>query len=134
MTEILLLLHCCTATTQVLEKPVDSTESLVRRGKVPINSNTGGFWQEFLVQSVNPWEQQAGSLGITFGSGAEQQRLIREEVGENNIKHFRYLFLVAFPPYVREGFIYYPRTFGGIFHERRTPPSPLLLVETSMIF
>ena len=22
---------------------------------------------------------------------------------------------------VREGFIYYPRTFGGIFHERRTP-------------
>ena len=80
----------------MLEKPVDSTESLVRRGKVPINSNTGGFWQEFLVQSVNLWEQQAGSLGITFGSGAEQQRLIREEVGTKNINDFRCIFFARY--------------------------------------
>ena len=48
---------------------------------------------------------------------------------------FQKALLVSFPrryllfphsatQYIREGFIYYPRTFGGIFHERQTPPSP----------
>ena len=61
------------------ETPVDSTEELLKRGIIPINSN-GGFWEEYLLSSINPWERLAGEKGITFQSGAEQQKLIREKV------------------------------------------------------
>ena len=61
------------------ETPVDSTEELLKRGIIPINSN-GGFWEEYLLSSINPWERLAGEKGITFQSGAEQQELIREKV------------------------------------------------------
>ena len=37
----------------IFEKPIDTTESLILKGKVPINSNDGGFWQEYLVNSIN---------------------------------------------------------------------------------
>ena len=61
------------------ETPVDSTEELLKRGIIPINSN-GGFWEEYLLSSINPWERLAGEKGITFSSGSQQQRLIREKV------------------------------------------------------
>ena len=61
------------------ETPVDSTEELLKRGIIPINSN-GGFWEEYLLSSINPWERLAGEKGITFESGSHQQRLIREKV------------------------------------------------------
>ena len=61
------------------ETPVDSTEELLKRGITPINSN-GGFWEEYLLSSINPWERLAGEKGITFESGSQQQRLIREKV------------------------------------------------------
>ena len=61
------------------ETPVDSTEELLKRGIIPINSN-GGFWEEYLLSSINPWERLAGEKGITFESGSQQQRLIREKV------------------------------------------------------
>ena len=61
------------------ELPVDSTEELIKRGIVPINSN-GGFWEEYLLSSANPWERLAGERGIKFESGSEQQQLIREKV------------------------------------------------------
>ena len=61
------------------ESPVDSTEELLKRGIIPINSN-GGFWKEYLVSSINPWERLAAEKGIIFESGAEQQWLIREKV------------------------------------------------------
>ena len=64
----------------IFEKPIDSTESLIQKGKVPINSNDGGFWQEYLVNSINKWERVAGKTGIAFSSGAEQNMLIQNSV------------------------------------------------------
>ena len=64
----------------VFEKPIDTTENLRQKGKIPINSNEGGFWQEYLVNSVNPWESKAGKKGIAFESGPEQNMLIQHSV------------------------------------------------------
>lgn len=82
------------------ELPVDSTEELLKRGIVPINSN-GGFWEEYLLSSINPWERLAGEKGITFQSGSEQQWLIREKVRREgshasleNTEAIAYLYLV----------------------------------------
>ena len=64
----------------IFEKPIDSTETLIEKGKVPINSNDGGFWQEYLVNSVNSWERIAGTTGVAFKSGQEQNMLIQHSV------------------------------------------------------
>ena len=61
------------------ESPMDSTRDILQRGITPINSN-GGFWEDYLLNSVNAWEKLAGQTGITFSSGAQQEKLIRENV------------------------------------------------------
>ena len=66
----------------IFEKPIDTTENLLQKGTIPINSNAGGFWQEYLVNSVNPWESKAGKTGIAFDSGPEQNKLIQQSVKE----------------------------------------------------
>ena len=64
----------------IFEKPIDTTETLLQKGKIPINSNAGGFWQEYLVNSVNEWESIAGKTGIAFESGPERKFLIQHSV------------------------------------------------------
>ena len=58
---------------------MDSTRDILQQGITPINSN-GGFWEDYLLNSVNAWEKLAGQTGITFSSGAQQEKLIRENV------------------------------------------------------
>ena len=47
------------------EAPNDSTQDIVERGITPINSN-GGFWEDYLLNSVNAWEKLGKPSEIIF--------------------------------------------------------------------
>ena len=47
------------------EAPNDSTQDIVERGITPINSN-GGFWEDYLLNSVNAWEKLGKHSEMNF--------------------------------------------------------------------
>ena len=64
----------------VLEEPIDSVQTIVDRGMVPITYYNGQFWKEFLKSSANPMYRQLANITIVPKDKNEWLNLIKERI------------------------------------------------------
>ena len=64
----------------VLEKPIDSVQTIVDRGMVPITYDGGEWYIEFLKSSTNPLYRQLAEIAITPKDVKELVNLLKEQV------------------------------------------------------
>ena len=64
----------------VLEKPIDSVQTIVDRGMVPITLDGGQYYIEFLKSSANPIYRQLAEIAINPKDKEERLGLMKERI------------------------------------------------------
>ena len=62
----------------VLEKPIDSVQTIVDQGMVPITTDAGQYYIDFLKSSANPLYRQLAEIAINPKNNEERLNLMNE--------------------------------------------------------
>ena len=64
----------------VLEKPIDSVQTIVDRGMVPITYDSGQYYIEVLKSSANPLYRQLAEIAINPKDKEERLNLMKDQI------------------------------------------------------
>ena len=64
----------------VLEEPIDTAQSILERGLIPIVVDAGQYWIDILKQSPNPVYQQLAEITINPEDKEERLKLMEENI------------------------------------------------------